>query len=319
MAEESKELVSVIVPVYNAERYLEECLDSILAQTYQNLEIILVDDGSKDRSPEICDAYAGKDCRIRVIHQENQGVSAARNRALAEASGTYVAFCDSDDAFACNMIACLASGLFETDADMSGCAYTRELGQFNQEKSENSVVEELSSKETAKRVFRDQALGGYLWNKLFKREILERNRIFFNQDISVLEDQLFVVQYLQFCKKCCYTKQILYFYRDNESGACNQTSYRKTITAIVARERIFQLLGSGALAEESLRAIAWNDMMRSLAYYHKDILKSKEKKSDDWFHLIHKKFRAYKGMYAYDDRWNWKGKIYLRILTLCAG
>ena len=91
------ELVSVIVPVYNVEKYLPECLDSILASTYSNLEIILVDDGSPDNSPQICDEYTLKDSRIKVIHQENQGLVAARNIGLASATGTYIGFVDSDD------------------------------------------------------------------------------------------------------------------------------------------------------------------------------------------------------------------------------
>ncbi len=92
-------LLSVIVPVYKVEQYLSECLDSILASTYTKLEIILIDDGSPDRCPAICDEYARRDSRIRVIHQENRGLVAARNAGLAVATGTYIAFVDSDDAY----------------------------------------------------------------------------------------------------------------------------------------------------------------------------------------------------------------------------
>ena len=90
-------LISVIIPVYNVEKYLRRCLDSVIAQTYQNLEIICVDDGSIDDSGKICDQYAVRDARIKVIHQENQGLSAARNRGLDAAEGEYIAFVDSDD------------------------------------------------------------------------------------------------------------------------------------------------------------------------------------------------------------------------------
>ena len=91
------ELISVIIPVYNVEQYLAECIDSVLASTYSNLEIILVDDGSPDNSPAICDAYAAKDKRIKVIHQSNGGLCTARNAGLRIATGTYIAFVDSDD------------------------------------------------------------------------------------------------------------------------------------------------------------------------------------------------------------------------------
>ena len=117
-------LISIIVPVYKVEQYLHRCIDSILAQTYPNLEIILVDDGSPDRSGEICDEYAEKDSRIKVIHQKNAGVSTARNAGLDICTGEYVAFVDSDDYLESDMIQKLQDGI--GDADLCGCGLIRE-------------------------------------------------------------------------------------------------------------------------------------------------------------------------------------------------
>lgn len=117
-------LISVIVPVYKVEPYIHRCVDSILAQTYTNLEIILVDDGSPDRCGEICDEYAAKDDRIRVIHQENSGVSAARNAGLDHCTGDYIAFVDSDDYIENSMLFKLFYGI--GDADLCGCGTIRE-------------------------------------------------------------------------------------------------------------------------------------------------------------------------------------------------
>ena len=111
--------VSVIVTVYNVEKYLNKCVDSLLAQTLSDIEILLVDDGSTDGSGRICDDYAGKDSRVRVIHKENGGVSSARNKGLFEASAEYVGFVDSDDYVAEDMYECLYSNLKKEDADVS--------------------------------------------------------------------------------------------------------------------------------------------------------------------------------------------------------
>ena len=115
------ELISVIVPVYKVEKYLRECVDSILAQTYTNLEIILVDDGSPDNCGKICDEYAQNDSRIKVIHQENGGLSAARNAGLDIATGKYIGFVDSDDYAELNMFEELHKRIIENNADLSIC------------------------------------------------------------------------------------------------------------------------------------------------------------------------------------------------------
>ena len=115
---EQQELISVIIPVYNVEKYLRECIDSVLNQSYQNLEIILVDDGSTDSSGEICDEYEKQDIRIRVIHQKNQGLSGARNTGFQNANGEYVYFLDSDDWIVPEAIKCLVKRAEEESADV---------------------------------------------------------------------------------------------------------------------------------------------------------------------------------------------------------
>lgn len=118
-----KELISIIVPVYNVEQYLDDCLISIINQTYKNLEIILIDDGSTDKSGKICDEYAKKDSRIIVIHKENGGVSSARNAGLRIAKGAYIGFVDPDDWIAEDMYEVLYSNAKKYDADVSVCKY----------------------------------------------------------------------------------------------------------------------------------------------------------------------------------------------------
>lgn len=117
-------LVSVIVPVYNVLPYLKESLDSLIGQSYQDLEVILIDDGSTDDSGKLCDEYANHDKRILVIHQENKGLSAARNIGLDKANGEYIAFLDSDDAFHCCFIEKLLSSIISKDADIALCKFS---------------------------------------------------------------------------------------------------------------------------------------------------------------------------------------------------
>ena len=119
-----KPLISVIIPVYQVEPYLRRAVDSVLKQTYRNLDIILVDDGSKDRCPKICDEYAAKEARVRVIHKENGGLSDARNAGLSVAGGDYIAFLDSDDFWAPDFIEILFDALQKNDAQVAQCSYT---------------------------------------------------------------------------------------------------------------------------------------------------------------------------------------------------
>lgn len=125
-------LISVIIPVYNVEKYLHRCLDSVIEQTYKNLEVILIDDGSTDHSGEICDDYAAKDVRIHVIHQENQGVSAARNKGLDTAKGEYIAFVDSDDYILPEMYAKMLECIIENNVDFCVCQWQYEYADGRQ-------------------------------------------------------------------------------------------------------------------------------------------------------------------------------------------
>ena len=115
--------VSIIVPVYQVEKYIRQCVDSILAQTFTDFELILVDDGSKDQSGQICDEYAGRDRRVRVIHKENGGLSDARNKGMDQAVGNYFMFIDSDDYTAPTMIECLYKSILNENADIAVCNY----------------------------------------------------------------------------------------------------------------------------------------------------------------------------------------------------
>ena len=173
----SEPLVSVIIPVYKVEPYLRPCADSVLAQTYKNLEILLVDDGSPDTCPQICDEYAKKDPRVRVIHKENGGLSDARNAALDIARGDYVGFVDSDDWIAPTMYEELVKSALKLDADIAVCGYTESNGVRDLEVKSLAPAEKSYTVEEA---FREVLLTGeilvIMCNKLYKRELFDRIR-----------------------------------------------------------------------------------------------------------------------------------------------
>ena len=139
------ELISVIIPVYNAEKYLNRCLDSVLNNTYKNLEVILVDDGSTDMSGRICDEYAKKDCRIRVLHKENGGTARARNTGLKIAKGDYIAFVDNDDFVHPCFYEYMLSSMESSSADVAICELTRDM-QVDEFNSNKSIIPQLVNK-----------------------------------------------------------------------------------------------------------------------------------------------------------------------------
>ncbi|HFI0107720.1 TPA: glycosyltransferase family 2 protein [Streptococcus suis] len=166
-------LISIIIPIYNVENYLSRCLDSVVNQTYPNLEIILVNDGTPDGSVAIAEAYQEKDKRIKLIHQENAGLSEARNTGLSAATGDYIAFLDSDDWLELDAYEYLLQLLLDHNADISIGGIRRTERVVSEMSSENQV-ELLTQKEYAKRYFKigSQEIHYYVWNKLYRRDVV---------------------------------------------------------------------------------------------------------------------------------------------------
>ena len=163
------ELISVIIPVYKVEEYLRESIDSIIAQTYTNLEIILVDDGSPDNCGKICDEYAAKDSRIKVIHQQNRGVSAARNAGLNNATGDYIGFADSDDYPESNMFEELYDSLKANSSDIAVCG----VKKFELESRSFFYGNNCVDKTEFLQALLKEDITSFLWNKLFKKELFD--------------------------------------------------------------------------------------------------------------------------------------------------
>ena len=205
--------ISVIVPVYNVEKYLPKCIDSILAQTFTNFELLLINDGSKDSSGTICDEYAAKDSRIRVFHKENGGVSSARNLGLDNAKGEWIAFVDSDDWVDESYLMDLFQAADEKDMlVVQGIRYysienteTNICGFENGTYINNDILKAFSEKELHR-------FGGPV-SKLYNKTLIKQNQIQFNPEIHFGEDLLFMLIYLQNVNCVRFTKNINYNYQ----------------------------------------------------------------------------------------------------------
>lgn len=166
------ELISVVVPIYKVEPYLERCVRSIVDQTYKNLEIILVDDGSPDGCPAICDAWAQKDGRIKVIHKENGGLSDARNAGMAAATGELISFIDSDDSIEPEFLEKLYRALMEHDADIAECAVSYVDENENVlRKRDTAQAQEMGKLEALRRLVMEDGVYQTVWNKLYRRHV----------------------------------------------------------------------------------------------------------------------------------------------------
>ena len=212
--------ISVIIPVYNVEKYLSQCIDSIINQTYSDLEIILSDDGSTDRCPQICDEYAVKDKRIQVIHKNNGGAASARNAALRIAKGEFLAFVDSDDFIELNTFEAMMDIHQRTQADIVECAFSNDYVNkqkdriFFQEETEFTQIEYL-------KLFSSHWICGLAWDKLFKRNLL--NGIFYEEGHQI-DDEFFTYQGVMNANKIIYSPLVLYHYRMRESSLMRDKS-----------------------------------------------------------------------------------------------
>ena len=166
-------LISIIIPAYKVEKYLEKCIESVLNQTYKKLQIILVDDGSPDNCGDICDRYAKMDERIEVIHKENGGLSDARNAGLKVVRGEYIGFVDSDDYVSKEMFENMYNTLISNNADVSICNFYTVIDDKNIIKNEDNGIEIYNKLEILKEVLLDKKIQSYAWNKLYKKELFK--------------------------------------------------------------------------------------------------------------------------------------------------
>lgn len=308
-------LISIVVPVYNVEMYLSDCIDSILNQTFKNYELILVNDGSSDKSGEICDKYAKLDCRIRVLHQDNQGVSRARNAALGIAQGAWVTFVDSDDTINPDYIEHLVnanpkfnkwilavSGATRIDRNTHFCRWKQEF--------DNRKISLISLSKDDYQPLDSILLFGTILGKLYNLEIIRSNGIQFNEQLPLNEDQLFFFEYLKYINEIVSSNNVGYNYFTDGSASLSTSrhSYEKRIIAYneiyqAYRELLnkFKLQPSALKKTSSMVCSIYLDAIKSCYVMHENksvclnVLKNLNKKEiRDWYSPISKQGKILK-------------------------
>lgn len=237
-------LVSVIIPCYNAENTIKNSIQSVLKQTYQNMEIIVVNDGSTDGSEDIVQDMVLKHKNIVSISTENKGVGSARNRGIIEAKGKYIAFLDADDVYADNFIEVLVRGIEQYRCDTAYCKWTRNNFEGNIVYHEEEQYIFLK-KQMLKRKYKVS-----FCNYLYRHSILIQKNILFPTDLKYGEDGAFVMEYLAHCKRAVSVDASLYKYCDNENSAVHHVVWRRAVDNIEAGKRNERILANTPIYQE---------------------------------------------------------------------
>lgn len=260
-------LLSIVVPIYNAEKYLRQCIDSIVHQTYQDKEIILVDDGSKDSSGKICEEYAGKYPFVKCIHHPvGGGCQSARNEGLDLAVGEYIAFVDSDDALDLNMYEILIKEMETNHCEVSGCCHVEEYNDFSVEtvKKQREYAAPViysTNRNLLINWFQGGVGGGYVWNKVFVRKVLGDTR--FRYDVELCEDAQFTWDVLKKVNRACFVALPMYHYRFVFTSLTKTASMDKYLKAIKVWENIKNDCDEFKITDEVMMAwlpnyVLWN-------------------------------------------------------------
>ena len=270
-------MISIIIPVYNAQTYISQCLDSVLGQTMQDFEVIMIDDGSKDDSGKICDLYADKDVRIHVYHRDNQGVSNARNFGMEKASGEYIMFLDSDDYLEKDALEYMLK-IMETDkADFIG--FSRYEEHVEQEyidvyslESQNIIVNTADEYlEMLLQLYMQNKMFCEVWNRLYRLDIIRKNEIKFDTNLKYGEDKLFNLCYLHFVYKIVLVDRPLYHYRIYEESTMgnkrNKTEWLKDHYLRIAMEYgRFIKVHKSVVDSDKLISLVFSSLMHEVYY-----------------------------------------------------
>lgn len=275
-----EKLISVIVPVFNVENFIDVCISSLIKQSYSNIEIILVDDGSTDSSSMLCDKWATEDARIKVIHQTNGGLSAARNAGLDIATGDYICFVDSDDFVMEDYVKCMVDAIEETDADVAICdVITAKWPALTTPITSNRILDAAECRTWLDDLIsREYVLMVVSWNKLYKKELFADNRF---EEGKLHEDEFMINRLLFNIKKMVYVPLEEYVYRMNSSsitGSENEfnVAHLDVIDAFTDRIDVSLVNKDVGFAKITLR----NTMYKLADYYfkmegHQSVIKSK--------------------------------------------
>lgn len=228
--------LSIIIPIYNAQTYLNECLNSIYNQTFKDFEVLLIDDGSTDNSKHIIETFTKKDSRFKYIYKDNSGVSATRNLGIEKSTGKYVTFVDSDDWLDDCMYSEMIDKITNTNSEIALCSYVREYPHLNEQKKEilpfkdktlfkdNEVRDIVLYEMLGKKALHNTSIMGSVWRLVISRDFIINNDLKFREDTVIGEDLLFCIYALGVCNRLCIVNKHFYHYRFTQNSA--MTKYR---------------------------------------------------------------------------------------------
>ena len=289
-----KKKISVIIPIYNGEKDLIRCVKSILNQTYKEIEIILINDGSTDSTSEICIELKKSDKRIKYLSTENKGVSHARNKGLLMATGEYITFVDSDDYLEPNMYEEMMNNILESNTDIGICEYDegKETG------ASDSSIEIFDRKEAIENLFNNDSYRGFLWNKIYKKEILMKdgNFILFDERLKILEDLVYNYTVFEKANKIVYNHSKFYHYIQRESSALNTVFSKAKLTTLIALDILISRVENEKI-KDKLKVDYLRNASYSFYYMKKlykndkaniqDLKKAKKKYKYDIIHSVY--------------------------------
>lgn len=286
--------ISVIIPVYNCEKYLRDCLESVIHQSYKDLEIILINDGSTDNSGSICDFYAKMDSRIQVIHQENKGVSAARNVGMLQMSGQLVSFIDADDTLDLDMYEFLCSLIDTYHADIAHCGYRRVVGDEIRLVHDSKQIVLQNREEALECLIGARLFVGSLWNKLYRSELL--NELTFDEDIKINEDILFNFQVFLRAERIVFADDTKYNYivHKDESACFVIPDLKKVSDSCKVNRFMYE-----SVQDTTHRTIAAERYAHSLSrYYRICVVQHQKEETKKIKNVLWKLYRANRDMGA---------------------
>lgn len=280
-------LISVIVPVYNTEKYLDRCIQSVLAQTYTNWELLLIDDGSTDSSGAICDKYAEQDSRIKVFHKENGGASSARNLGLDNAKGEWITFVDSDDWIDPTMYQYLIRAMIETECDISMCGVSIESIDTSRHVDCDPLYENRNSLHCIEMLEGPVASSSY--NKLIKKSLINEKAIRYDTRLGMWDDLWVVIRLRYFASKITVVNGVYYHYRvDTPASITKQTIHKKVDSQLLCAKLLETFFTAQNEAECYNKSIQYLKFHAKDPLFDKKLYKKWKGTNEDTHKYIHK-------------------------------
>lgn len=278
---------SIIVPIFNAEKYIRRCIESIICQTYTNFEVILIDDGSHDHSLEICLEYKSKDTRIKVIEQKNQGVSSARNIGIKESSGNWIIFIDADDWINKNALK-ISAEILNRNTEFDTLIWSCSL--FRHKKEEAYIKYKKDEIINQKQFWDVTQFHPAVWGYVFSKKIISEKKICFKNKLSMSEDRLFLAEYVVYSKRNFTIKENLYYYFSNENSICNtESNLKKCLDQLNACKEIYKLRKNIEIPREITKY--HNQISLNCLYAFVELIKKKKVWSNQELKVLQKHFR----------------------------